>query len=118
MAATQIVSQVVSFPQSAPAVEISQAELAELIEARNVAAQLEKRIEQIESDLRSRLEAGASVELGVHLASLQENFRRNVAWKDVVIRLAERLKMEGDAYCARVLAATKPTRSVSLVVIS
>jgi hypothetical protein len=35
---------------------------------------------------------------------------------DVVIRLASRLKMNGEAYCDRVLAATKPSRTVSLEV--
>ena len=116
MAATQIVSQVVSFPQSTPAAEISQGELAKLIDARNVAAQLQKQIEEMESCIQARLRAGASVESGVHVALLKENCRRNVAWKDVAIRLAERLNLNGDAYCARVLAATKPTASVSLVV--
>lgn len=114
--ATQTLPHVVSFPQSAPAVEISQAELVELIEARNVAAQLQKQIEQMESGVQARLEAGASVEPGVHVASLKESSRRTVAWKDVAIRLAERLKIDGEAYCARVLAATKPTRTVSLIV--
>jgi len=116
MAATQIVSQVVSFPQSTPAAEISQGELAELIEARNVAAQLHTQIEQMESGIQARLEAGALVQPGIRVASLKKNSRRTVAWKDVAIRLAERLNLNGDAYCARVLAATKPTASVSLVV--
>ncbi len=116
MAATQIVSHVVPFPQSVSAVEISQQELLELIEARNVLAQLGERVERLESSIRTRLEAGASVESGVHVATLKESFRRNVGWKDVVLRLAERLKMNGEAYCARVLAATRPTRTVSLIV--
>jgi hypothetical protein len=116
MAATQIVSQVVSFPQTTPAVEILQSELVELIDAHNLVAQLEQRIERIESSIQARLEAGASLEPGVHVATLRENFRRSVAWKDVAIRLANRLKMDGEAYCARVLAATRPTRTVSLTV--
>lgn len=116
MAATQIVSQVVSFPQSTPAVEISQRELLELIEGRNVLAQLEQRIEHIERGIRARLESGAAIEPGDHTAELKENSRRSVAWKDVAIRLATRLKMDGESYCARVLAATKPTKTVSLEV--
>jgi hypothetical protein len=115
--ATQTVSQhspVVQFPQSVPAAEISQTELIDLIEARNVLAQLKGKVESLESGVKARLEAGAPVESGVHVASLKEGFRRNVAWKDVVIRLAERLKLNGEAYCAKVLAATKPSRTVSL----
>jgi hypothetical protein len=34
----------------------------------------------------------------------------------VVIRLAERLRMDGEAYCAKVLNSTKPTRTISVVI--
>lgn len=114
MAATQIISHVVPFLQSVPAKQITQLELVELIEAQNVLEQLKGRVANLESDLKARLEAGAHVEQGVHVAGLKESFRRNVAWKDVVIRLAERLKLDGEAYCARVLAATKPSKTISL----
>jgi hypothetical protein len=66
--------------------------------------------------LKARLQAGATVELGDHFAELKANSRRNVAWKDVAKRLAERLKMNGERYCERVLAATRPTKTVSLEV--
>ena len=69
-----------------------------------------------EESLKTRLEAGAVIEPGDHTAELKENFRRNVAWKAVVIRLAARLKMDGEAYCGRIISATKPTRTISLVV--
>jgi len=117
--ATQTVSQhspVVQFPQPLPAAEISQQELVDLIEARNVLAQLKQNVENLESGIKARLEAGAAVQTGVHVAELKEGSRRNVGWKEVVMRLAERLKMDGEAYCARVLAATKPTKTVSLEV--
>jgi hypothetical protein len=44
----------------------------------------------------------------------KENSRRNVAWKGITIRLANRLRLDGERYCARVLAATNPTKAVSL----
>jgi hypothetical protein len=66
--------------------------------------------------IKARLETGASLEPGDHRAELKENLRRNVSWKDVVIRLAERLKMNGEAYCDRVLASTKPTKTIALVI--
>ena len=78
--------------------------------------QLEEQVEQAEQSIKARLETGGLVEPGDHRAELKENFRRNVSWKDVVIRLAERLRMNGEAYCAKVLNSTKPTRTVSLVV--
>jgi hypothetical protein len=115
--ATQTVthhSPVVQFPQSVPATEISQQELVDLIEARNVLTQLEEKVESLESSIKARLEAGSAVQTGVHIAELKTSSRRNVAWKDVVMRLAERLKLNGEVYCARVLAATKPSISVSL----
>jgi hypothetical protein len=117
--ATQTVthhSPVVQFPQSVPATEISQQELVDLIEARNVLAQLEAKVGSLVSGIKARLESGSAVQIGVHVAELKTSSRRNVAWKDVVIRLAIRLKMDGQAYCDRVLAATKPSTTVSLVV--
>jgi hypothetical protein len=63
-----------------------------------------------------RLQAGAIIEPGDHTAELKENNRRSVAWKEVAIRLADRLRLDGEMYCARVLAATKPTKTVSLEV--
>jgi hypothetical protein len=103
--------------QHVPAVEsISQLELEFFLSLRNRLRQVEKQVEAAEADLKARLEAGANVDPGVHVAELKENFRRSVSWKDVVVRLAERLKLNGEAYCAKVLAATKPTRSISVVV--
>ncbi len=69
-----------------------------------------------QAELKARLEAAGPVEPGDHTARLEEHFRRNVAWKDVVIRLADRLGLDGEAYCANVLGNTKPARTVSLYV--
>ena len=115
MATQHIVPQVVPFPQSVPAKEpITQLELEMLISLRNRVAQLQAQLDTEEETLKARIASGATVEPGVHVAELKDNFRRNVSWKAVVIRLAERLKLDGEAYCARVLAATKPTKTVSL----
>ena len=104
---------VVLFP--APQI-ISQVELGLLLSLRGRLLQLQAQVEQAEQSLKARLEKGAILEPGDHRAELRENFRRNVAWKDVVMRLAERLRMNGEAYCAKVLGSTKPTRTVSLVI--
>jgi hypothetical protein len=120
MASTQTVSQhssVVQFPKPVPSTEpISQTELALLLSLRGRLHQLEEELEAAENSVTTRLEAGAGVQPGDRVAELKENLRRNVSWKDVVVRLAERLKMDGEAYCAKVLASTKPNRTVSLVV--
>jgi len=104
---------VVPFPAQSP---ITQLELAALLSLRGRLHQLQDQVEQAEESVRARLTKGAILEPGDHRAELKENFRRNVAWKDVVIRLAERLRMDGEAYCTRVLTSTKPTRTVSLIV--
>ena len=113
-------TKVIAFPvdsQVLPAVEkISQSQLSEYVEARNVLARLQVRVDEMEESLKTRLEAGADVQPGVHVASLKENLRRNVAWKEVTMRLAERLEYEPEAYCSNVLAHTKPSRTISLVV--
>lgn len=115
MATLSIPASVTVFPQPNP--RISQDELIELIEARNAAKQLDELIRTLENGIKSRLESGADVQPGVHIASLKENFRRSVEWKAVAARLAERAGLgDGDTYCARVLTSTKPARSVSLVV--
>jgi hypothetical protein len=115
--ATQTLPHVVQFPQSVPAIEpITQLELELFLSLSNRLKKLEAEVAAEEAALKARLESGASVDPGVHVAELKEGFRRNVAWKDVVIRLAERLKLNGESYCAKVLAATKPSRTVSLIV--
>ena len=110
-----------SIPQSLTVVPfpapkgITQLELGLLLSLRGRLHQLQEQVESAEQSIKSRLESGASLEPGDHRAELKENFRRNVSWKDVTVRLAERLRMNGEAYCAKVLKSTKPTRSISLV---
>jgi len=114
--ATQTLPYVVPSPQIVPAEPITQLELELFLSLRNKLANLEKQVAVEETALRCRIEAGATVDPGVHVAELKEHSRRNVAWKAVVVRLAVRLKMDGEAYCDRVLAATKPTKTFSLEV--
>src|ERR1700676_1703956 len=122
MASTQSIPQSIQqsklaivVPIQKPAVnKISQDEPETFILLRNDLKKCAEQIDAIENDLKARLAAGADVEEGIHVAALKENSRRNVAWKSVVIRLAERLKMDGELYCARVLASTKPNRTISL----
>jgi hypothetical protein len=116
--ATQTLPHVVSFPQSVSATELSQQELVNLIEARNVLSQLEAQVESMESDLKARLEAGATFQRGVHIANLKEVFRRNVAWRGISEGLADQLYGvgKGEPYCETVLQFTQPNRIVSLVV--
>lgn len=100
-----------------PAVEpITQLELTVFLSLRGRFHQLEEQIKQAEQSIKTRLEHGAALEPGDHRAELKENFRRNVAWKAVVIRLAERLRLNGETYCAKVLNSTKSTRTVSVVI--
>lgn len=96
--------------------QISQTELALYLSLQSRLQQIQKQVEEQEREFTSRLEAGAGVEDGTHSAEVKEHFRRNVAWKSVVVRLADRLQLDGEAYCNRVLGATKPSRTVSLIV--
>ena len=113
--ATQTLSHVVPFPQIVPAVEvITQEELGLILSLRAQLARIQSQVDVAEESLQARLQAGAVVEFGDHSAELKEHSRRNVAWKAIVVRLALRLKMDGEAYCERVLAASKPSKSYSL----
>jgi len=114
MAASQTVPIVVPFPQSAPPQQISQVELALLLSLRGRLAHLESEVGKAEESIKARLQAGAPVESGDHIAQLKTASRRNVSWKEVAVRLADRLKLDGEKYCARILAATKPSQSISL----
>jgi hypothetical protein len=121
MATTQNLSEVVKqskltvvpFPKPT---QITQLELAAFLSLRGRLHQLQEQVEAAEESIKTRLGSGADLEPGDHRAELKENFRRNVSWKDVVIRLAYRLRLDGEAYCAKVLSSTKPTRSISLIV--
>lgn len=94
---------------------ITQLELTALLSLRARFNQIEKQIETAESSIKSRLQAGCSIEEGDHVAELKENFRRNVSWKDVATRLANKLYYgKGLSYVERVLRKTKPSRTVSL----
>jgi hypothetical protein len=108
-------SKLTLVPRPAPQA-VTQLELATLLSLRGRLHQLQEQVEQAEQSIQTRIETGASLEPGDHRAGIKENFRRNVSWKDVTIRLAERLRMNGEAYCARVLSSTKPSRTVSLVI--
>jgi hypothetical protein len=102
-------------PQVVPAPEvISQIELAMLLLLRGRLHQLESEVETAEQSIKQRLEQGASVEPGDHIATVETSYRRNVSWKSVTERLACRFKLGGSAYVARVLAATRPSPVVSL----
>jgi hypothetical protein len=103
------------FPLPAPQA-ITQFELAAFLSLRGRLHQLQEQVEAAEQSIKTRLETGAILERGDHTAELKENFRRNVSWKDVVVRLAERLMMDGEAYCAKVLKSTKPTRTIVLII--
>jgi len=122
MATQQIVSSVSTQQKSAvvllpaPPQSITQLELAALLSLRGRLHQLEEQVEAAEQSIQARLEVGSSVECGDHVAKLKTNSRRNVAWKEIVVRLADRLKMDGEVYCARVLASTKPTKTITLVI--
>lgn len=95
---------------------ITQLELTALLSLRGRLSQLEKQIESAEQSIKTRLEKGAVIEPGDHHAELTENLRRNVSWKDVAVRLGDRLfgNGKGEPYCEKVLSSTKPTRTVSL----
>ena len=65
---------------------------------------------ELEQQLIAQLSSGIQVESGARSACLKSYDRRSVSWKAVVIRLRD------EAYIKRVLAATKPTRVIKLVV--
>jgi len=65
---------------------------------------------ELERQLIASLSSDANVEKGTHTAELKTSERRNVSWKNVVIRL------KGSGYVSRILSCTKPKTYTKLVV--
>ena len=107
---------IVRFSSTQVVPPVTQTELQLLLSLRGRVKQLQDQITSAEASLAARLQSGATIEPGDHAAQVKEHSRRNVAWKAVVIRLASRLRMDGQAYCNRVIASTNPTKSVALIV--
>jgi len=77
-----------------------------------------KQAAEAEQSIKARLEAGAIVQPGDHLAFLNEHSRRNVAWRAVTENLADEVfgQGQGKNYATEILNETQPTVTVSLVV--
>jgi hypothetical protein len=111
MSATAILQQQPAAVAPFPAKEaISQDELARIVALRHQVENLESELDQAEAQARAALEAGAVAEPGLLRVWLKTVERRSVAWKSVCEREL------GEAYCKRVLAATRPDTYTSLVI--
>ena len=89
---------------------ITQDALRFVAEKKAVIARLEEELKAAEATVLEALKAGAAVAAGLLTARLKTWERRNVAWKDIVIR------EQGKDYADRVLNATRPDKYESLVV--
>jgi hypothetical protein len=98
--------------------QITQTELVLFLSLRGRLQQLQEQVNAAEQDFKARLEAGAFVQPGDHVARLDERSRRNVAWRGVAEDLANTVFGNGNGvkFCDEVVNATKPTITVSLVI--
>lgn len=101
------------FPQA-----ISQTELILYLSLVARLLQLKEQVDAAQAEFKARLEAGAVVQQGDHIARLDERSRRTVAWRGVAEDLANTVfgDGKGPAYCDEVLDATPSTITTSLVV--
>ena len=99
-----------------PPQEVSQAQLAAILQLRREARKIQDDLAQVEAEVKSALEVGADVEPGTYVARLDERFRASIPWKEKAIDLATRLGLNGPAWAQNVLSHTKKTRTVSLFV--
>jgi len=106
--ATRILHQPVAFPE--PTEQVSQAQLARVLQLKGEIAEAKKQLEQAEAETQAALERGVCVEPGLLKALLKTVERRSIAWKRIVEREL------GEDYAKRVLASTKPDRFTHLVV--
>jgi hypothetical protein len=112
---TQQKSAVLQFPSPQA---ITQTELVLFLSLKGRLQQLEEHVAAAQEDFKARLEAGAIVQPGDHVARLDERSRRNVAWRTISENLADTVFGEGKGkdYCEEVLAATQPTRTIALII--
>jgi hypothetical protein len=89
---------------------ITQENLQAVAEKRALIARLEAELKAVEATVLESLKAGASIAPGLLTARVKTYERRNVAWKEIVIR------EKGEDYADRVLNATRPDKYESLVV--
>jgi hypothetical protein len=92
------------------ALRITQATLSAISNKRAQIDELQFQVKAAEALVLARLKDGAKVASGLLTARVKTWDRRNVAWKEVVVR------EQGQEYADRVLNATKPTTFESLVV--
>lgn len=89
---------------------ISQGTLASILRRRKKIEDLQAELGKLEDALTDDLKAGAKVAPGILTAFIKEWTRRNVAWKEIVVR------EKGQEYADRVLAAKKADTYSKLVV--
>ena len=98
--------------------QITQTELVLFLSLKGRLQQLQEQVTEAEENFKARLQAGAIVQPGDHIARLDERSRRNVAWRGVAEDLANTVFGPGNGvtYCDEIVNASKPTHTVSLVV--
>lgn len=89
---------------------ISEGTLASILRRRKKIEDLQTELGKMEDALTDELKTGAAVAPGILTAYIKEWTRRNVSWKEVVVR------EKGQDYADRVLAATRPETYSKLVV--
>ena len=89
---------------------VTQFDLKRHVSLSNQIDALKQELSELEQTLLTSLSGGAEVEPGSHTAQLKTTQRRNVSWKNVVIRL------KGSGYVSQVLSHTKPKTYTKLVV--
>ncbi len=89
---------------------VTQFDLKRHVSLSNQIDALKQELSELEQTLTASLSNGAEVEPGSHTAQRKTTQRRNVSWKNVVIRL------KGSGYVSQVLSHTKPKTFLKLAV--
>lgn len=101
---------ILTMPAGSTIRTVSQLELESIARMKRDIELAEVAVKDAEARVMGALQSGAMIEPGVRVAEIKLSERRNVSWKDVVIRL------KGDGYVSQVLSHTKPDVSTRLVV--
>jgi hypothetical protein len=90
--------------------KISQNLLAQIAKKKSLIEQLQEQVKAAEATVLEQLKAGAPVASGLLTARIKTWQRRNVAWKQVLVR------EKGEDFVDRVFNGTRPDDYESLVV--
>lgn len=110
---------ILEMPRPSAIPQVLQDELESILVLKAQVQKMNSELAEKTESVKALLQAGAVVENGTRMASLKDNGRRSVAWREKVEELADRLYGEGrgKGYADNVMKNTKKSESWTVEVL-